>query len=170
MARIALMLFSCELRNRNLTPLHGRNRGPFCALGLLAFCLLFELHNMPSRIINERAFEFACRILELCNRIWRRGPAARHIAFQLMRCGTAIGANAEEAEEGQTKPDFIAKLSISRKESRETRFWLRLAVRADIVTPSEIQWELGESDELLTMIRSAIRTAQASPSRGGHRT
>jgi four helix bundle protein len=74
-----------------------------------------------------------------------------------MRCGTSIGANAKEAEEGQTKPDFIAKLSISRKESREARFWLRLSIRTAIVTQNEVEWELRESGELLAMLRSAIR-------------
>ena len=82
----------------------------------------------------DRAFEFAARILALCTRLWTRGPAARRIASELMRCGTSIGANAEEAQDGQTKPDYIAKLSVSRKESRETLYWLRLALRAKVVT------------------------------------
>jgi len=47
----------------------------------------------------------------------------RHIASQLIRCGTSVGSNAEEAQEGQTKPDFIAKMAVSRKESRETQYW-----------------------------------------------
>jgi four helix bundle protein len=85
-----------------------------------------------------------------------------------MRCGTSIGANAEEAEEGQTKPDFIAKLSVSRKEARETRFWLRLSIKAGIVAPEEIAWVLTESGELLSMIRSAVKTAQASTYRGDY--
>jgi four helix bundle protein len=46
-----------------------------------------------------------------------------------MRCGTSVGANAEESQEGQSKADFIAKLSISSKEARETRWWLRVAVK-----------------------------------------
>jgi hypothetical protein len=50
-----------------------------------------------------------------------------------MRCGTSIGSNAEEAQEGQSKADFIAKLSISRREARETSYWLRLAVKNVIV-------------------------------------
>jgi four helix bundle protein len=77
---------------------------------------------MSDSIICSRAFEFGCRILKLAERLWNRGPAARHIATELMACGTSIGANAEEAQDGQTKPDFIAKLSISRKEARETRY------------------------------------------------
>ena len=76
--------------------------------------------------------EFAARILDLCARLWNQGPAARRIASELIRCGTSIGANAEETKDGQTKPDYIAKMSVSRKESRETLYWLRLGVRAKV--------------------------------------
>jgi four helix bundle protein len=82
-----------------------------------------------------------------------------------MRCGTSIGSNAEEAQEGQTKADFIAKLSVSRKESRETIYWLRLAVNNGIAARDEIAWELSEARQLLAMIKSAIITARSSPSR-----
>src|SRR5262245_2797280 len=94
---------------------------------------------MSSRIISVRTFEFACRIIRLCAVIRSRGFAGRKIADQLFDSGTSIGANSEEAEGGQTKPDFIARLAVSRKESRETR----------------------------AMITQAIKTAQSSPSRGG---
>ena len=121
---------------------------------------------MSESLICDRSFEFTCRILPLAGRLWDRGPIARQIAYQLMRCGPSIGANAEEAQDGQTKPDFIAKLSVSRKESRETRYWLRVALRVGIVTPDEIAWELKEVGELRAMIVTAIKTAQSSTSRG----
>ena len=93
---------------------------------------------MASRIISERAFEFACRIVQLCERLWARGPAARKVADQLFDAGTSIGANAEEAEGAQTKPDFIAKLAISRKESREAVYWLRVAIATSVATKEEL--------------------------------
>ena len=116
-------------------------------------------------LICDRAFEFSVRILRLCDRLSRQGPVGRHVAWQLMRCGTSIGSNAEEAQEGQTKPDFVAKLAVSRKESRETLYWLRLAVRVAIVTDDEVSWELDEAMQLRSMIISAIKTAQESPTR-----
>jgi four helix bundle protein len=82
----------------------------------------------------------------------------------------SIGANAEEAQEGQSKADFIAKLSVSRKEARETTYWLRLAVKNEIVEPDEITWELNEARQILAMIRSAILTARSSESRGQTRS
>jgi four helix bundle protein len=78
----------------------------------------------------------------------------------MIRSGTSIGANANEAQEGQTKPDFIAKMSVSRKEAREANFWLSFAVATGMVSAAEIAWELQESLELLPMIRKAIRTAR----------
>jgi four helix bundle protein len=121
---------------------------------------------MSDSIICERAFEFASRILKLCERLWRRGPSGRHIAYELIRCGPSIGANAEEAQDAQTKPDYVAKMSISRKESRETRYWLRLALHNQIVTKEEVAWELQEAIELRAMIVRAIITAQSRPDRG----
>jgi four helix bundle protein len=122
---------------------------------------------MADSIICERAFEFSARILALCTTLWDRGPAARRVASELIRCGTSIGANAEEAQDGQTKPDYIAKMSVSRKESRGTLYWLRLALRAKVAAPEEIAWELGEAGELRRMIVAAIITAQSNLSRRG---
>src|SRR5262245_54188172 len=121
---------------------------------------------MSDSIICDRAFEFAARVLKLAEKLTQRGVAARQIGYQLLKCGPSIGANAEEAQDGQTKPDYIAKMSISRKESRETRYWLRLAVHTGVVTADEVRWELGEVNELRRMIISAIKTAEASPDRG----
>jgi four helix bundle protein len=121
---------------------------------------------LSKSIICERAFEFARRTLKLCDRLWNRGASARHIASQLMRCGLSIGANSEEAQGAQTKPDYIAKMSVSRKEARETIWWLRLLVAAELATSEETSWELDEAGQLLAMVTSAIRTAQSSPRRG----
>jgi four helix bundle protein len=121
---------------------------------------------MSDSIICDRAFEFACRIVKLCDCMSKRGFGAYHISKQLIRCGTSIGANAEEAQEGQTKADYIAKMSISSKESRESRWWLRLAVATGAAKEEDIKWELDESNSLRFMIRAAIRTARSSPDRG----
>src|SRR5262249_37685186 len=122
---------------------------------------------MPSRIISERSFEFARRTVKLCERLWKGGPAARKVADQLFNSGTSIGANASESQGGQTKPDFLAKLSIARKESWETIFWLRLAIASDVVAKEDVAWELDEAQQLKAMITQAIKTGQSSDWRGG---
>ena len=133
-------------------------------------CELAEFVNattgMATQVIQVRAFEFACRLVRLAQALSQRGFGARHIASQLVTAGTSVGANCEEAEEGQTKADFIAKLSISRKEARETIFWLRLALATNIVTEAEIAWELDEARQLRAMLIAAIKKAQSSTSRG----
>src|SRR5215208_232470 len=106
---------------------------------------------MSESIICERAMEFAVRILVLWEELSDRGLSARHVATQLLKCGTSIGSNAEEAQEGQSKADYIAKMAISRKEARETTWWLRLAVRAKIVTAAEVEWQTSEANQLLFM-------------------
>jgi four helix bundle protein len=121
---------------------------------------------MAESLICARSFEFSSRILKLGDRLWIRSAGARHVAKQVMESGTSIGSNAEEAQEGQTKPDYIAKMSISRKEARETIMWLRLLVKNDYVKPHEVAWEIEEATQLWNMIRAAIRTAKRSTSRG----
>jgi len=119
-----------------------------------------------SSIICQRSFDLAVRIVKLCERLYKRGPLGMHVAQQLLESGTSIGANAEEAQEGQTKPDYIAKMAISRKESRETLYWLRLTVACGLATHDQVKWEIEETEQLRKMIRAAIITAQSSPTRG----
>jgi four helix bundle protein len=119
-----------------------------------------------SSIICQRAFAFAVRIIRVCERLCERGTIGRHFANQLLKAGTSIGANAEEAQEGQTKRDFIAKMAVSRKESRETGYWLRLTIAAGFLKQEQVKWELDEAEQLRRMIRAAIITAQSSDNRG----
>src|SRR2546428_13799501 len=107
---------------------------------------------MESEEIAERAFRFAIRIVKLYERMFNAGGAARALAPQILRCGTSIGANLEEATAGQTKPDFIAKVSISRKEARESVYWLRLFVAAGVLPPRGVQWEVREAKKLVAIL------------------
>jgi len=112
---------------------------------------------MPSRIISERSFQLAVRIVKSCDGLRNGGRAARKIADQLFDCGTSIGANVSESQGGQTKPDVLARLAVSRKESWETIYWLRLAVATSIVTEDAVAWELDEAQQLKAMITARSR-------------
>ena len=81
--------------------------------------------------IKDRSFLFATEIIDLCKRVMTPAAVVRELARQLLRSGTSIGANLEEADAAQSKADFRGKVSISRKEAREARYWLRLLVHAD---------------------------------------
>src|SRR5437773_12336963 len=99
------------------------------------------------RDICDRTFKFAVRVVRLCQRLDERPGVARTLGRQLLRAGTAVGANCEEAQAGQSRADFISKLSIALKEARETAFWLRLLTAVEILPPSELSDIRTESEE-----------------------
>jgi four helix bundle protein len=78
------------------------------------------------RDLPQRTFEFAQRVVKLCQVLGVTPGVGRTLANQLLRSGTAIGANVEEGQAAQSRADFLSKLSIACKEARETHYWLRL--------------------------------------------
>ncbi|MCI5146975.1 MAG: four helix bundle protein [Candidatus Electrothrix sp. AR3] len=110
--------------------------------------------------ITDRTFAFAVRIIRLCQHLEKQGRVSRTLANQLLRSGTSIGANTEEAQAGQSKADFIAKMSISRKESRETLYWLRLLEATQLVDKHMIGEIIKESDELVRILTTIVKSAQ----------
>jgi four helix bundle protein len=76
--------------------------------------------------IRERAFELAVRIIKACQFLDEQLGVGRTLGKQLIRSGTSIGANLEEAQAGQSRADLISKNAIALKEARETHYWLRL--------------------------------------------
>jgi four helix bundle protein len=88
---------------------------------------------------------------------------SRTLANQLLRSGTSIGANVEESQAAQSRADFLNKLSIARKEARETHYWLRLLAASDIVHEPRLTELLDEADQLiaiLTAITKRIRNSE----------
>ena len=80
---------------------------------------------MGSSIIESKSFDFAVRIVKLYQYLCEEKKEFV-LSKQLLRSGTSIGANVSEAQRGQSKPDFYAKLAISLKEANEARYWIRL--------------------------------------------
>lgn len=83
-------------------------------------------------------------------------------AFKLLRCGTSIGANVEEAIGGQSRADFVAKMSIAYKEARETTYWLRLLKDTDYLTQVEFDRIHSAAEELCRII-AAIQKSTKKP-------
>src|SRR6185295_14571946 len=81
--------------------------------------------------IQDRSYLFATEIVDFCRPMMAPGAIARELARQLLRSGSSIGANLEEADGAESRPDFRSKVAISRKEAYETRYWLRLLVHTD---------------------------------------
>lgn len=87
--------------------------------------------------IHERAFRLALRIITLRDDPWFREMSTREVLRQLVRAGTSVGSNLSEASAAQSKPDFIAKASVAKKEIFETQFWVRLGSASGVLTASE---------------------------------
>ena len=85
---------------------------------------------------------------------------ARTLGWQLLRSGTSIGANVEEAQAGQSKPDFISKNAIALKEARETIYWLRLLAAAKIIPLERLADLQNEAEELAKIIGAIIVSAK----------
>jgi four helix bundle protein len=115
--------------------------------------------------IQERSFLFACRIITFCRRLNTADPVLRRLSWQLLDAGTSVGANLEEADTGQTKRDFIAKAAIARKESAETRYWLRLIAFADPKTGEHTEPLIDESHQILKILTTIIKNAESNPNR-----
>ena len=105
----------------------------------------------------EKSYAFALRIVKL-RRYLREEKSEYDLSKQLLRSGTSIGANIEEAIGGHSRKDFKHKLSISYKEARETHYWLRLLRDSDFINEDSAESLLNDCDELLKIIGSTLIT------------
>lgn len=111
--------------------------------------------------IVRRTFVFALCIVRLCKPLAHRPGCERILFLQLLKCGTSIGANVEEAQAGQSKADFISKIAIALKEARETHYWLRLIAEAEILERAgDLDWAMKEAHELMRILGAIASTAK----------
>ena len=106
--------------------------------------------------IRERTFRFGVRIVKMVNRL-PRTTAGFALGNQVIRSGTGIGANVEEADAAESKDDFVHKMKIALKEAQETRYWLRTIIESEMLTDEETKTLLKESDELVRIIHTIIK-------------
>jgi len=111
---------------------------------------------MAESIVKQRSYDFALRIIKLCAML--RNQKHFEISSQLLRSGTSIGANVEEALAGRSRKDFFAKMSIASKEARETNYWLRLIIDAEILDKQKCSSLLKASEELIKILTSIVKT------------
>lgn len=121
-----------------------------------------ESERPKKRDINSRAFEFACRVIKLYQHLARQKYAAEVLGKQVLRSGTAIGANLEEAQAGQSRADFVSKCNIALKEARETHYWLRLLKETRIIAAERINNLLSEANEMVAILTSIVKKTRAS--------
>jgi four helix bundle protein len=111
--------------------------------------------------LSDRLVAFAVESLKLCGRM-PRGVAGRAVAGQVVRCATSPGANCEEACGAESSADFIHKMQVVLKEVRESRYWLTLARRADLLPPGDVVPLIREADELVRIFSKSVVTAKRS--------
>lgn len=116
---------------------------------------------MDSNIILDKSFMFSVRIVNLYKHLTKK-KNEYVLSKQLLRSGTSIGANVNEAQAGQSRNDFIAKMAIASKEARESKYWIDLLIETGYLDASSkhtktLQTDIGEIIKLLTSI---VKTSQ----------
>lgn len=112
-------------------------------------------------VIQSKSYAFAVRIVLLYQHLLEKKKAFV-LAKQVLRSGTSIGANIEEAIGGQSRADFVSKLSIAYKEARETSYWLRLLKDTGYLTETEFNSIHADAEELCRII-AAIQKSTKQP-------
>jgi len=112
-------------------------------------------------VICDKSFKFAIEIVKLYRQLSNEKKEFV-LSKQLLRSGTSIGANIHEAQAAQSKNDFIAKMSISSKEARETKYWFNLLIVTNYLDKNDnhIQYLLTEIDEIIKLLVSIIKSSQ----------
>ncbi len=109
--------------------------------------------------IQKRTFEFGVRVIRLVDKL-PRTLAATEVGKQLLRSGTSVGANVQEADAAESRSDFIHKMSIALKEARESRYWLSLIDTAVLQDSEEVKALIQESTELTKILFTIIANAR----------
>jgi len=108
-------------------------------------------------VVQEKSFAFAIRIVNLYKYLCEE-KKEYVLSKQVLRCGTSVGANIEEALGGQSDKDFTAKLSIAYKEARETIYWIKLLLRTEFLLQEQADSILQDADEICKIIAQILLT------------
>ena len=114
---------------------------------------------MSNSILKDKSFAFAIRIVNLY-KIISETKKEYVMSKQVYRSGTAVGALIREAQNAESKMDFIHKLAIAQKECDETLYWLELLKATDFISDNEFQSISNDNTELLKMLKSSILTVK----------
>ena len=115
------------------------------------------------RELQERTMSFALRVLEVVDSL-PKTVKGRNVADQLCRSGTSVAANYRAAKRAKSPADFISKMGTVEEEADEVLFWLELIVRAGMLPADRLRALMRESDELIAITVSSIKTAKRTRS------
>lgn len=118
-----------------------------------------KMKAKKSNPLLEKSYDFALAIVQF-TRILQLEKKEYVLSKQLLRSGTAIGALSEEAQQAESKPDFIHKLAIANKEAHETHYWLRL-IRDSELESNQVDVLIERSEELKRLLVSIIKSSRS---------
>ena len=115
--------------------------------------------RMKDNLILQKSYEFSLRIIELYKFLCE-SKKEYVLSKQLLRVGTSIGANVNESQAGMSRKDFAAKMSISSKEARETRYWLDLLVGSGYIskTDNKVKNLFEEIESIINILTKIVKT------------
>lgn len=114
---------------------------------------------MKDNIVSQKSFDFALRIINLYKYLIENKKEFI-LSKQLLRSGTSIGANIEEAIGGQSKKDFISKFSVAYKESRETLYWIKLLNKSEYLSQSQSFSLINDCEEIIKIITQILKSSK----------
>lgn len=117
---------------------------------------------MKESILQQKAFQFASNIVIFYEK-YSKTHKDNTISKQLLRSGTSIGANINEAQYGNSKNDFISKLHISLKETGESIYWIKLLKNTNLLESKEAEQLLIQAEEIKRILISSLNTAKSKP-------
>ena len=120
----------------------------------------YSMKNIKSNMVKEKAYQFALLIIQLYKELCDKKEFV--LSKQLLRSGTSIGANVEEATAAQSKKEFISKMSVASKEARETHYWLRLLKDSNVYSEIRLTEAIDEVETLIKLLTSIVKTSQAN--------
>lgn len=109
--------------------------------------------------LSECLWDFAARVGKIVDAL-PETRLGRHVAGQLVRCGTSAPPNYDESGAAESRDDFVHKLSIALKELRETRGWLRFIVKADLLPLAKLSAVIDEAEQLCRILGKSVLTAK----------
>ena len=115
--------------------------------------------NKKENLILDRSFKFSLKIIEHYKVMVKQKEYV--ISKQVLKCGTSIGANVNEAQAAQSRKDFISKMAIASKEAQETKYWLYLILRSKLVVNSDglLNALLKDVEDIINVLTKIVKTS-----------
>ena len=115
---------------------------------------------MKESVVRDKSFAFALRVVKLYKYLTEE-KKEYILSKKLLRSGTAVGALIREADQAESKPDFIHKMAIALKEANETEYWIELLTQSEYINEKSSMSILADLTELLKLLTSIIKTSKA---------